>query len=218
MSKYVRETAAGKSISAYVITKGARDVATVQVHFSNGGRCLVNIWQTDEAAKRCARYFVPGKYHIQGYSSFSFQYATAGGYGYDKLTSALSTLYVDGHELTDHCSRKRAPKPPKGRKLFPRDFKAPRGYSLANYTEISKATGKRIYRDEWINRAYEALGIADAEGDVKNARWDDVAAKMYDLETAWRATDDYESGYADCYRLEGFKYLEAIGYRVRNVI
>ena len=71
MSKYVRETAAGKSISAYVIMKGARHVATVQAHFSNGGRCLVNVWHTD------------GR---------EMQHASAGGYGYDKFTAALSGL------------------------------------------------------------------------------------------------------------------------------
>jgi len=32
-----------------------------------------------------------------------FSSAYAGGFGYDKLTSALSGLMVDGHKLTDHC-------------------------------------------------------------------------------------------------------------------
>lgn len=33
-----------------------------------------------------------------------FTSAYAGGYGYDKLTSALSSLSIDGHKLTDHCA------------------------------------------------------------------------------------------------------------------
>jgi hypothetical protein len=32
-----------------------------------------------------------------------FQAASAGGYGYDKTTAALSGLIVDGHTLADHC-------------------------------------------------------------------------------------------------------------------
>ncbi len=152
-----------------------------------------------------------------------FQSAKASGWGYDKLTSALSGLTIDGHELTNHCERDGAPKPPKGRKLYPRDAKPRKGYSFSNYTTISRATGNTIYRDEWISRAYEALGIGDARDnhknvDEKNARWDEVAAKAHDLETEWRKSDDCEAGYSDCYRLSGLDYLKAMGYRVIQAI
>lgn len=32
-----------------------------------------------------------------------FSSGYAGGYGYDKLTAAISGLVIDGHKLTDHC-------------------------------------------------------------------------------------------------------------------
>ena len=92
MSVYVRDTAAAKSLRAMVIFKGARKVATVQVHFGNSGSCLVNIWQETEAAARSAaarekagKPFKPGKYETAG----AFQHARAGGYGYDKLSQAV---------------------------------------------------------------------------------------------------------------------------------
>jgi hypothetical protein len=35
----------------------------------------------------------------------TFSTGYAGGYGYDKLTAALSSLAIDGHALTDHCGQ-----------------------------------------------------------------------------------------------------------------
>lgn len=197
-TKYVRETKAGKSISAHIILNKKGDhVATVQAHFSNGGTCLVNVWHTDAT---------------------EMQSASAGGYGYDKFTSALSGMTIDGHAMSNHSERLDAPKVPKGRKLFPRDYKAPKGFDLANYGTISKETGNRIYNDEWIKRAYAELGISEASNEVKNARWEEVAMKARELESAWQASDDCESGYSDCYRKSGLEYLRAIGYRVISAI
>ncbi|RVT75635.1 hypothetical protein EM858_14400 [Agrobacterium sp. CNPSo 2736] len=197
MVKYVSDTKAGKSISAYIIlNKKGEHVATVKAHFSDGGTCLVNV-HDDKAG---------------------FQRGTASGFGYDKFTSALSGLTIDGHELTGHCSRDGAPKPPKGRKTFPHDVKPRKGYSFANYTTISRETGNTIYRDEWIKRAYEELGIADASNDEKNARWNEVAEKAHDLETTWRKSEDCEAGYSSCFRLSGLDYLKALSYRVIQAI
>lgn len=141
MATYVRETSAGKSISAWVILKGRRQVATVQAHYSNSGRVLVNVWQRSEAAERSALaaerdglQIKPEKYM----SPMSYQQGSASGYGYDKFTAALSGLYIDGHAMTDHCSRRGAPKPPKGRKTFPRGYQPPKGYQLANFVDGSK--------------------------------------------------------------------------------
>ena len=44
VSNYVRETKAAKSISAKLIFKGSRLVATVQISYSAGGTCLVALW------------------------------------------------------------------------------------------------------------------------------------------------------------------------------
>lgn len=199
MTKYVRDTAAAKSISAYVILdKKGNHVADVQAHFSNGGTCLVNVW------------------HANG--NIEMQHGKAGGYGYDKFAAALDGMIIDGHMMTNHCSRLGAPKVAKGRKLFPRDFKPRKGYDLANYASISKETGSRIYRDEWLKRAYAALGIAEDDRDSINARWDEIATKARELEIAWEQSDDCETGYSDCYRKTGLEYLKAIGYRIIQAI
>ncbi len=150
MAKYVRETVAGKSISAYVIMKGSRRVATVQAHFSNGGTCLVNVWQESKAATKsaAAREKIGQPFKVKKYESASmFQHARATGYGYDKFGSALSGMIIDGHEMTDSCSRRGAPKPPKGRKTFPGDMKAPRGYHFANWADGSRKNhaGEPVY-------------------------------------------------------------------------
>lgn len=180
---YVRETAAGKSIKAFVILdrKGA-EVATVNCHFSDGGVCLVNVWQSTAPALKSQAAFAKANPQAKPSKDrdFYFQHAKASGYGYDKETSALSGLYIDGHLLTDHCSRLGAPKPPKGRKTFPRDTKAPKGYSFANYADGAKTfhDGTRFHPD----------------------------------------MPETESGYADCYRDSGLKFLTAIGYRVHQAI
>lgn len=187
MSKYVRETKAGKSISAYVILKQGKEIASVLVHYSDGGRCLVNCFQRDAAAKRCAaarnkinkvdKAKNPGRGNDP--RDFYFQHATAGGYGYDKFTAALAGLWIDGHELTDHCGR--SVKPPKGRKTWPHGAKPPRGYSFANY------------HSEFLT---------------------------FGFETKKHKNPNYigEEGYTSCYRLQGLKYLEAIGYTVIQAI
>lgn len=136
MSKYVNETAAGRAVSAKIIMKNGKVVATVQVHQGASGNVLVNIFQQGDAVARSLKAAQKDKAKVQtdAYGqAMHFQSASAGGYGYDKETAALVGLYIDGHRMTDHCSRVGAPKPPKGRKLYPRDFKTPRGYSLANY-------------------------------------------------------------------------------------
>lgn len=79
MSKQVREMAAAKSISAYVILKDGRHVATVQSHYGDG-RCMVDVWPEHG----------------------ELQQSTASGYGYDLFTAALSHHTIDGVKLYDH--------------------------------------------------------------------------------------------------------------------
>lgn len=196
MTKQVRETAAGKSVSAYVIlNRKGEHVATVQAHFSDGGTCTVDVWNHgDGPAKRSAEamgyVFGPddrvvgnetkGKPAHAGdyaYKVAGLQQGRAGGYGYDKFTAALSGLIIDGHAMSDHCGGRKSP--PKGRTTWPRDAKAPRGYSFNNFQTFTYGKdGERV-----------ALG-----------------------------PDSPAYGYSSCYRLEGFKYLEAFGYRVIQAI
>ena len=152
MPTQVRETAAGKSLSAYVILdKKGRHVADVHAHFSNGGTCTVDVWNHgDTATKRTAEamgYVFDAEDRIagnvvKGQKNFTGQYAykvaglqqgRAGGYGYDKFTAALAGLVIDGHKLTDHCGDRLAP--PKGRLWRDTDRAklARKGYSLANW-------------------------------------------------------------------------------------
>lgn len=127
--KYVNETKAGKAISAYVIMKGRRHVATVRSHYSDTGRVLVNVWQDSDAVQRCA---VKAKMSEKkkAYDHFLFQHASAGGYGYDKFTAALSHMWIDGHQLGNHCARQIVPSK---EGVFPAGFTAPKGYTLANW-------------------------------------------------------------------------------------
>lgn len=80
--KQVRETAAGKSISAWVVMKGENQVAQVQAHYSNSGVVSVDCWATPE---------------------WEIQQGKASGYGYDKLSAALDGMTIDGHRLYDNC-------------------------------------------------------------------------------------------------------------------
>lgn len=112
--KRVDETKAGKSISAFVIiSPDNKLIGKVQAHYSDTGRVTVNLWNWGE-----------GEVYQEG---------SAGGYGYDKFTAAIRGMIVDGHELTNHCQVS-LPKP-EGLDHFPRDFKAPPGYDLANWRE-----------------------------------------------------------------------------------
>ena len=115
--KYVSETKAGKSVSAWIILKRHRHIATVQASFSDGGTCLVNVFNYGDKNKSAA---------------LNCQSGRAGGYGYDKLTAALSGLEIDGHKLTNHCEGRK--EPPKETGVFPKDFKAPAGWHMANWT------------------------------------------------------------------------------------
>ncbi len=155
-TKYVRDTGPGKVISAWIILKGSREVATVQACHGSGGRVLVNIFQRDKAAERSAATAakaVRGKAAPEP-SNFSFQSGSASGYGYDKLTAALSGLIVDGHQLTDHCAGSK--RPSNGAGVFPQGFKPPRGWTMANYM-TPKAHGVKVagyancYRDAGLD-------------------------------------------------------------------
>lgn len=198
-TKYVSETKAGKSVSAYVIlNKKGEQVAIVRAHFSDGGTCIVNVWDN---------------------ASPEMQFGKAGGYGYDKFTAALSGMTIDGHELSDHSSRQDAPKPPKGRRTFPADYKPRKGFSLANYTSVSKATGNRMHSYTFRNMAETKLGFDEANRrELTDEQWQQIGDLADKLEKQWRESDDCESGFESCFRESGLDYLKALGYRVIQAI
>ena len=197
----VRETQAGKSISAYVVLnrKGVQ-VASVQAHYSNGGTVTVDVWNMGDATtKRTAeamgytfgeddkisaepkgkRQKALGQY---AYTVAGFQSGRAGGGGYDKFTAALSGLIIDGHHLSNHCGERA--KRPAGRLWQQSDAAklGKRGFFLANWS-----------------------GPRDA-GDANASRY------------GREGVPDDASGYVDAYRAEGLKYLQALGYRVIQAI
>ena len=102
MSRYVSETKAAGSISAWIITdKRGEFVAKVQAHYGSGGRVLVNVFQASACAARCAK--VRGLLSDKAREQFGFQYGSASGGGYDKEAAALAGLIIDGHSIADHC-------------------------------------------------------------------------------------------------------------------
>jgi hypothetical protein len=219
MSKYVSQTAAGKSIKARLIMKGTREVATVLTHYGDSGSVLVNVFQCSEAAKRSieARAKAGNPFKSQEWDSEGrFQWARARGYGYDKETAALRGMNIDGHDLTDHCDRTKAPRPPKGRRTYPCEMKAPKGYQFSNYCRISRSTGKRINSHDFRDKATAQLGINPVAR--SNDQWEQIQNLAERLENEWLQSEDCEVGYSDCYRLPGLEYLESLGYSVWQVL
>jgi len=143
MAKRIYETAAGKSLSAWVILKGSRVVAVVRAHYGNSGHVTVEVTQREAAYLRCeaaqAKLLKRAlRSREAAYNQWALQRASAGGYGYDKTTAALAGLWIDGHKLTNHCgARIKSPKSNGG--LWPEGSKARRGYRFANY--VNKQDG-----------------------------------------------------------------------------
>lgn len=134
--KQVRETKAGKSVSAWVVLKRHRHIATIQAHYSDGGTVIVNVF--NHGKNRSAE-------------KLPFQSGHAGGYGYDKFTAALAGLEIDGHKLTNHCQVNRKPKTG----LYSREATAPRGFQFANFTH------KKWNGDKEIELPVDQCGYAD---------------------------------------------------------
>ena len=133
MVKLVSETKAGKSISAYVIMQGYCQVATVRAHFGDTGRVLVNVWQDNDACMRCAEATGMEVDPREACERFAFQHASASGHGYDKFTAALAGLWIDGHQLSDHCAVEMVPASA-DTGVWPAGYTAPIGYTLANWS------------------------------------------------------------------------------------
>lgn len=217
MATQVRETSAGKSVSAYIILKRGRHVATVNAHFSNGGRVTVDVWNVgDNATVRCLeaalesgalseaafnkaiaaskiqRNWGEGQDHegFAAYDLFGLQQGSAGGYGYDKFAAAISRLWIDGVQLTDHCGRDAASE--KLLSAYNRDCER------YKKSEPCEGQGVRIYYDF-------------PEGFRK--RWDDKAKRI------GAHFANFNGGkYGDLYISAGLDRLTNMGYDIIQAI
>lgn len=77
MAIMVRDTKAGRSISAYIVMRGAEYVATVQFYFGDSGVVRCNAWS------RSGNLF-------EGWAS---------GHGYDKRTAAMSGCMIGEYKV-----------------------------------------------------------------------------------------------------------------------
>lgn len=209
MATQVRETSAGKSVSAYVVlNKKGEHVATVNAHFSNGGTCTVDVWNIgDSAAKRCLaaalksgdvtpavlekavkaskarRDWGDCQRHedFAAYDLFGLQQGRAGGYGYDKFAAAISGLWIDGFKIADHSGTSAATK-----KLY-------KAYQAA----LSKATDCKAVEDQF---RIKAAKIGAHFANYRNAQ------------------DGGFGGWGSLYLEAGLKRLETMGYKVIQAI
>ena len=185
---FVRESKAAKAISAFVIlSPTGEEVATVNV-LHTASRSVVNVWQSDAAAERSAEFananrrapvvkhpdeIAPFPFRCavkiapasRDYTAddFRFTFGKASGCGYDRKTAALSGLVIDGHPITDHCSRQGAPiGPDNGR--FPTGYEPPKGFRLSNWFRVDHSRDDRgRYNESALPDGWE--GYADCYRD-----------------------------------------------------
>lgn len=209
MATQVRETSAGKSVSAFIVmNKKGEHVATVNAHFANSGRVTVDVWnQGDKAAERCLAAAVKSG-HITAsrlanalaasevkraswgtadhmgyvaYDIFGLQQGSAGGGGYDKFAAAISGIWIDGVQMTNHCG--------------------------------SDATSQKLMR------AYVKAAATRAPGETGRSDtqkvWDAKAAKIGASFANWSAE---RSAYMSLHISAGLDRLKGMGYTVIQAI
>lgn len=186
MATQVRETSAGKSISAWVIlNKKGVHVATVNAHYSNGGRVSVDVWNIGAASvgnsfaiarangrigdadlakliSKAPDYYKTDESRIEwaAWESMGLQQSAAGGYGYDKLAAALSGLVIDGHTMADHCGQ--VPEAEKARAALMRQYCK------------AMASGDNVKaRRHWDDKAAR-IGCSFANCSTEKARFDSL--------------------------------------------
>ena len=206
MANQVRETKAGRAISAYIVLdkKGAH-VATINAHYSDGGRVTLDVWNIGNAVMRSFETALkigrvsdkalaamaekaPDYYKDQASREdwaardmFGLQQSSAGGYGYDKFAAALAGLIIDGHTMANHCGQ------------VPED-------------EKKRAALMRAYI-----QAVESGAPAGAK------EWRDKAARIGCHFTNWTKCGDFER-WSSLYFESGLSRLECFGYRVIQAI
>lgn len=206
MANQVRETKAGAAISAYIVLdkKGAH-VATVNAHYSDGGRVTLDAWnigkaviRSFETARKTGRVSekalaalaekAPDYYKEQteredwaARDMFGLQQSSAGGYGYDKFAAALAGLIIDGHTIANHCGQ------------VPED-------------EKKRAALMRSY-----------IKAVESGAPAAGKEWREKAARIGCHFTNWTKCGESER-WASLYFEHGLSRLECFGYRVIQAI
>lgn len=205
MAKDILETAAGKSIAAWVILdpKGVQ-CGQVQAFYANSGGVTVNVrlWgdaMTKQTAEAMGYAFddhdkittfngKPTRHEGEyAYKVAGLQTAHAGGYGYDKFTACLSGLFIGPHKMSDHCGG--VMKRPKGRLWQDTDKKrlAKKGYTLSNY-----------------------MGAIDDRTDARDIE--------YLRRRRGPGVPDSATGWETAYRMEGFGYPSSQGFKFLKAV
>jgi hypothetical protein len=193
MTKQVRETAAGQSISASVIlNKKGEHVATVQAHYSNAGRVTVDVWSTSvglegmcERADLWAKLPTDKDYKAGAFDLWSLQQGSAGGYGYDKHAAALAGLIIDGHTIADHCGQ-------------------------VPEAEKARVSLMRAYRRAVVGNAVKTPAARDG--------WQQKAKRIGCHFANWQQDADGCEGWGSLHFDQGLARLESLGYTVINAI
>ena len=190
MSKLVMNTGAGSSISAWIIMRGKKQVGKVQAHFGTS-RVTVNVWDYT--------------------GDCDVQKSSASGYGYDKLTSALSGLTIAGIKLTDHCEG--SIKATKNNSVTGLTFghDAEDGYIARRTATVFKEGFKRkgYTSANWISNSKRVLNPdydPDGEMSAENAPYKTITI------------EDGVSGYTSMHREAGLDILKAHGLTVIQAI
>jgi hypothetical protein len=206
--KQVRETAAGKSVSAFVVlNKKGEHVATVNAYFPNGGGCTVDVWNLGQSANNnaWAAAIKSGKLSKAGVEKAlaeatknrdwvsedeRAQWAAFDLFGLQQsrgndIEGALAGLVIDGQYLFDHCG-----KDEQTAKLLAK-YQAARGELVA----------------QWVH---------DSEGQVRDLQkiWDEKAKRI----GASFANYQTGKGYTSLFMAGGLRRLQDLGYTVIQAI
>ena len=190
MVRFVRESAAGEAISAWIVTNRRGEcLAKVQAHLAPSGGARVDVFDSERGV---------------------VQHGRAVGYGYDKLTAALSGLVIAGHTLADHCEV--SLRPPRGLPGFPPDYRR-KGYRTANPMQWARDNADSPWR---ALSEIERRAVWPRSYGVPGDSPDELAAR--DFVRAAMGRDDVFTGFSECYQVAGLEYLTERGLRVHQAI
>lgn len=194
--------------SAAIVMRKGEVIAKVHTRYGSGGGVQVDVVQYGEPAKRTAA--VMGL-ELDQYGGApdraTLQQSKAGGYGYDKKTAALSGMIIDGHRLTNHCGTDE-----KVQRLFKRYTRAidsGKGPQASEYWEkLARKIGARFAN--WQGTDAEAIAHHMRRHGGTEAEAREIVGN--------RNAPPRIGRYTSLYRLEGLRYMEAIGYDVIEVL